>query len=275
MRLMSSRLGYWLIYRFFDISFVLVVLVLPLVPQEGENITQGIDTSSFETVTADSQTKSLSRAQAFLDMGYQFLQQKNTQKAREYLQKSAALEDGDTSKKAQMVLINLRAASGEKELLSEMEYLDEKDKPQGYFMMTDGWESHYFENPGKRDYLDLAKEYYSFLVARYPDSLWIQKARLKLSSLYLDEEKYGLALDNLLPFLESSRIMERSTPEAETDPYPGVDMAWFLLGRILEESNQYKDHERALSSYTKVLGFLNSPFSEIAEKRIRHLKKTF
>ena len=263
---MSSLSGYWLLSLLF---------VLPLTPQEDESITQGIDTSSFETVTADPPKKSLSRAEAFLDMGYQFLQKKNTEKAKEYLQISAALEDGDTSKKAQMALINLRAASGEKELLSEIEYLDEKDKPQGYFMMTDGWESYYFENPYKRDYLDLAKEYYSFLVARYRDSIWVQKARLKLASLYIEEKKYSFALDNLLPVLESSQIMERSDTEAETHQYPGVDMAWFLLGRILEESNQYKDYERALRSYTKVLSFLNSPFSEITEKRIKYLKKTF
>ena len=239
------------------------------------NIIQNVDTSQFETVTIKPGEKSLNSSQAFLNLGYQFLERKNIKKAEEYFQKCIAEEDGKISQKARIALINLKASTGDKNLLSEIESLDEADKPEAYFMLADGWATYYFENPYERDYLKLTKEYYAFLIARYKNSPWVQKTRLQLSSLYIKEKKYDFALDHLLPVLSKSKKMQAHDTSENKSIWLGFDMAWFLLGRILEESNQYKDYERAVESYTKVLSFQNSPFSKISEKKIKRLKKTF
>ncbi len=241
----------------------------------GEDIIQNVDTSQFETVTLKPEEKSLSDSQAFLDLGYQYLERKNIRKAKEYFQKCIAEEDGKISPKARIALINLKTSTGEKKILSEIDALDEADKPEAYFMLADGWATYYLENPYKTDYLNLAKEYYSLLVARYEDSTWVQKTRLQLASLHIKEKKYDFALDRLLPLLRKSQETQSYNGHENKTVWLGFDMAWFLLGRILEESNQYKDYERSVRSYEKVLSFKNSPFAKNSEKRIKYLKKTF
>ncbi len=261
------------LYLFFYL--LLWFVSLPIFSAEEGDIVENIDTSEFETVIVGPDMEKSSVSQAFLNMAYQFLEKNNKKKAKEYFEKCVLEEDGEISRKARLALIHLKASSGEKSLLLEIEVLDENEKLEAYFMLADGWENYYFENPYKIDYLNKAKEYYAFLVARYKGSILVQKARLKLASLYIEEKKYNFALDNLLPLLKKSKKYQKLDVSKIDKGSIGFDMAWFLLGRLLEESNQYKDYERAVDSYSKVLHFSNSPFIESAKKRIKYLKKTF
>ena len=257
-------------------------------------ITESINTSSFETVTgqADRQVidqktsfsqEKMSLSQVYLKMGHRFLREKKLDKAQEYYEKSVNESEGNASQRARLALISLRASMGEDSLASEVANFKESDKAEAYFMMADGWESYYLENPSKVKFLELSREYYILLALRYSNSKWSQKTRLKLASLYIKEKKYDFALDHLLPLLQKSQEvmqqMEKDSASTNNNKKKseelGLDMAWFLLGRVLEESNQHKDYDRAIKSYTNVLNFPQSPFLKASESRIRYIKRLF
>ena len=277
-------------YILFFLTYILQTFAGPVIifsqnyTSQQKAITESIDTSGFETVPAeqgyDSNIQStqgnrkLSRV--YLEMGHGFLRKKEFSKAREYYERSSNEADGEASQKARLALINLRASLGEDNLISEIENFNATDKPEAYFMMADGWESYYLDNPSQVKFLELSRENYILLALRYANSTWGQKTKLKLASLYIKEKEYGFALDHLLPLLEKSQnLKKKNQTNREKQELLGLDMAWFLLGRTLEESNQHKDYDRAIKSYTNVLNYPQSPFLEASKTRIRYIKRLF
>ena len=256
----------------------LVILLASLktaYPQYGDNIRENIDTSGFESVSTQDLEKTMGLAQAYLEIGYRYQEQKNFQKASEYFEKSRQEAQGETSQVAQLALIHLRSLNGNKDVLNDIVSLGADRQAEGYYLMADGWESYYLDDPDQEDYLDLAKEYYSFLSLHYPNSTWGGKAKLKLATLHIQDKRYDLALEYLLPILEQAAKKTRKKGEEGHDLPQKIqeDLAWYLMGQVLERSQRYRDYAWAVRAYNKVVGHRNSPFRRVAQSRIEYIKK--
>ena len=254
------------------VSTILFLTTVKVVySQYQENIQENIDTSDFESINTKDLARTATLAQAYLELGLQYMEKKNLAKAAEYFERSKQEAQGNASRRAHLSLIYLKSIRGDKNVVGDVEDLDETERAEGYYLMADGWETYYLKNPDKKDYLELAKEYYSFLSARYPASTWSHKTKLKLASLYITERQYDFALEHLLSILEISP--EKEEVGQDSSEIVQKNLAWYLMGQILERSEKHKNFQRAVIAYNKVLDHTYSPFYEIAQKRIKYIRR--
>lgn len=170
-------------------------------------------------------------------------------------------------------LAYLTAKNGATQMLAEADLAGDNDKAAVYYYQGSGFESRFLQRPNETQRLPQALAAYNEVLRLAPQSVWAQRANLRMARLYYNLKNYENSLFCLLSFMRSSNKEQNSTQESRK--LQNYDLAWFLLGRLLEVSEKNFDPLRAIAAYRKVLQFPNSLYKEPASRYLQALEQKY
>ena len=249
--------------------FYILILLYPsffIFSQEEQQHIQSVNTENLEVIDSSNEKveEEKIKKESYLTLGRQYARLKKYDKAKEYFQKAIDAKSSN-AEYAIIALTNLQAYLGEKNIAEQLNQLNDTMKAEGYFMLAQGWEEYYLKNSADSTYLELTKEYYAILCVEFSDSIWANKARVKIASLFIKDKEYGHALEYVLAILKFKGA----------DKNLMLDKAWYLLGQILEYSPKHRNPPKAIEAYKNVIQYPNSPYLPTAEERIKYIQKFY
>lgn len=162
-------------------------------------------------------------------------------------------------------LAYLSGRNGEEKPTSEADFLNDEEKSALYYHLAGGLETAFLQNPKEKSYIDKAFTAYEQSVRLAPQSKWAAWAKLRMARLYFNRKEYDNSLTTLLSFMNMQK-MKNAKQE---------DLAWFLLGRIMQVSEKHYDPIRAMQAYRKTIAFDNSIYQEPAAMYLQDLEKKY
>lgn len=198
---------------------------------------------------------------SYLKIARDFLSIGKKAKAIEYFEKASEEGDDDYARSARLELLSMYARDGKKNLDKEFQLLPEGLKAEGIYTIAAGWDDHFRKNPSKIQYRPLIQEYLTILSNRYFETSWGHKAVLQLASAYIKEERYEIALTQLLRFIADEKANNKA-------------QAWYYIGQILEHSPEFRDIYKAKAAYLKSMAH-EGRFAAKSARRLQYIAKYY
>ncbi|MDH4262024.1 MAG: hypothetical protein OEV78_03155 [Spirochaetia bacterium] len=221
-----------------------------------------------ETDDKDENKKINKPEQNYLDMALNYINERNFIQAKRYLQMAEASGDEQIFQDSQVWKMYLEALEGSKNPENALNTLSGEMYAKGLYYVSDGWQNYYEKNPSAKDIYALSLEFKEKLIVQYPDSDWAMLVSMQLVNVYINQKDYDKALYYLLKYMDNKK--SRGDLNNASD-----DKAWFYLGQILENSHEYRDLQKSVQAYNKVVENPDSIFYSQAKSRILSLEKFY
>jgi len=206
--------------------------------------------------------------QNYLEMALGYINERNFAQARKYILLAESSGDEQVFQESQVWKMYLDSLEGNKNLESSLNILTGELYAKALYYISDGWQNFYEKNPSAKDVNALSLEYKEKLIIQYPDSTWTTLASMQLVTIYINQKDYDRALYYLVKYIDNKK--NRGEEGAVTD-----DKAWFYMGQILENSREYRDLQKSVKAYSRVLQNPESMFYTLAKNRISALEKFY
>lgn len=245
-------------------------MALPAVTEAAkEATTPGDDTAAAEEAAQLANQKN-PLTQVYLENAQMHLRSERTDKALEYLKKSAEAGEDAFSREAKLTALWLKARRGDAGLETEAESLDEKSRSGALLRIADGYAACAREQQKKPDCLTEAERIYAYIGELAPRSTEGRMARVRLGLLLVDTGKLEAALPSLTKTLLSEGNDPRTGKQSKELP---LDRAYYNLGQLYERRWYHRDTHKAVVAYKQVLKYAGSPYQRVARERIAYLEK--
>lgn len=208
--------------------------------------------------------------QVYLENAQMHLRSGLTEKALEYLKKSAEAGEDGFSREAKLLALWLKARRGDAGLETEAESLDEKSRSNALLRIADGYAACAREQQKKPECTSEAERIYAYVGELAPRSTEGRLARVRLGLLLLDAGKLEAALPQLTKTLLSETNDPKTGKAAKELP---LDRAYYSLGQLYERPWYHRDTHKAVVAYKQVLKYAGSPYQRAARERIAYLEK--
>jgi len=238
------------------------VQIWPVEPMESEN---------EQELTGDAgekKEKINKPEQDYLEMAVNYINDRNFVQAKKYLQMAEGSGDEKIFQETQVWKMYVSALEGEKNLDNTLNVLSGELYAKGLYYISDGWQNYFDKNPSSKDLYELSLAYKEKLIVQYPNSEWTKLASMQLVTIFSNQKNYEKALYYLLKYMDNKT--NAGDLNSITD-----DKAWFYLGQILENSKEYRDVQKSMKAYYKVIENPDSMFYSLAKKRISALEKFY
>ncbi|MDH4199224.1 MAG: outer membrane protein assembly factor BamD [Spirochaetia bacterium] len=203
----------------------------------------------------------------YLEMAVNYINEKNFVLAKRYLQLASASSDEHVFQDASIWTMYIDSLEGKRNMDGPLNSLTGESSAKALYYISDGWQTYSEKNPESRDIYAASIEYKEKLVAQYPDSDWSKLVSMQLVSTFINQKDYDKALKYLIKYI--------GTGEGKMADHFSDDKAWFYMGKILENSKEYRDLHKALKSYQRVLKNPDSMFFAQARERISSIEKFY